>query len=112
MATRVDLVVWNVDRPCAAILILPGWTAVLGFTLTLWATLASGRVFDGWPSAAMSPRWVAWPVSPMQRVIPMLSPRWASCWTRAAGPGSTCGILILERVGLIVPPIVSTGWQL
>jgi hypothetical protein len=48
----------------------------------------------------------------MQRVIPMLSPRWASCWTRAAGPGSTCGILILERGGLIVPPIVSTGWQL
>lgn len=116
MAALVYLVVWNVGSTYAAVLIPSGQAAVLGFTMPLWATLVSWLVFGERPSsrlvcsvalAGCGVACLAYAARHSYASAPL-----GFLLGLAAGLGWACGTLILQRGGLTVSPIVSTGWQL
>ncbi|MDM0019026.1 DMT family transporter [Variovorax saccharolyticus] len=110
------LVVWNIGSTYAAILIPSGQAAVLGFTMPVWATLFSWLLFGEKPSfrlicsvllAACGVALLAFAARRSFAAAPI-----GFVLGIAAGIGWACGTLILKRAGILVPPLVSTGWQL
>lgn len=115
-ATFFYLVVWNIASTYSAILIPSGQSAVLGFTMPLWAALIawallgermSGRMalaigLGGVGVALLMVRsFAAYAQAPLGLVLGL-----------AAGLGWAIGTLILKRSAVDVPATVLTGWQL
>lgn len=116
VATCFYLVLWNIASTYSAILIPSGQSAVLGFTMPLWAALVSWALFGerltrrmalavafGGASVGllMIPGWDAYARAPLGFALGLL-----------AGFGWAVGTLILKRGQVIVPATVLTGWQL
>jgi drug/metabolite transporter (DMT)-like permease len=116
VATGFYLVLWNIASTYSAILIPSGQSAVLGFTMPLWAALLSWGVLGerltrrmalavafGGASVAllMIPGWEAYARAPLGFALGLL-----------AGFGWAVGTLILKRGQVVVPATVLTGWQL
>jgi drug/metabolite transporter (DMT)-like permease len=116
IASLAYLVVWNIASTYSAVLIPSGQSAVLGFTMPLWAALLSWAflgermtrrlllavVLGGaavgllmWPGLA------AYADAPAGFALGLL-----------AGFSWAVGTLILKRSGVDVPATVLTGWQL
>jgi drug/metabolite transporter (DMT)-like permease len=115
-ATLFYLVVWNIASTYSAILIPSGQSAVLGFTMPLWAALISwavlgerltGRLLLAVALGAaavtllMVPSFAAYARAPAGLALGLLA---GLCWA--------IGTLILKRSTVDVPATVVTGWQL
>ena len=105
-ATFSYLVVWNVASGYSAILIPSGQSAVLGFTMPLWAALISWAVLGErlgrrlWLAVALGAVGVA-----------LLMARSIGAYAQAP-LGLALGTLIIKRARIDVPATVLTGWQL
>lgn len=116
MATFTYLVVWNIASTYSAVLIPSGQSAVLGFTMPLWAGLISWLVLGERPTRRllvaivlgsvavtllMVPNFRAYANAPLGLALGLL-----------AAVGWAVGTLILKRRVIDVPATVLTGWQL
>lgn len=116
LAATCYLLLWNIASTYSAILIPSGQSAVLGFTMPLWAALLAWAVFGerlnrrmgfavllGGLSVAllMIPGWEHYARAPLGFGLGLL-----------AGFGWAVGTLILKRGQVMVPATVLTGWQL
>lgn len=116
MASVFYLVVWNIASTYSAILIPSGQSAVLGFTMPLWAGLFAWLFLGERPSGRlllaillggiavtllMIPNFGAYAGAPLGLGLGLL-----------AGMGWAVGTLILKRRVIDVPIAVLTGWQL
>ncbi|MEO5697199.1 MAG: DMT family transporter [Burkholderiaceae bacterium] len=116
VATFSYLVVWNIASTYSAILIPSGQSAVLGFTMPLWAALISWAVLGERPSKRlllaialggvavtllMVPSFRSYGRAPLGLALGLL-----------AGFGWAVGTLILKRSAIGVAATVLTGWQL
>ncbi len=116
LATTFYLVIWNIASTYSAILIPSGQSAVLGFTMPLWAGLLSWLVLRQRPSARllaaiglgtiavtllMIPNFGTYADAPLGLALGLM-----------AGIGWAIGTLILKRRVIDVPITVLTGWQL
>ena len=115
-ATVSYLVVWNVASTYSAILIPSGQSALLGFTMPLWAALLSWAVLREPLSRRMLVAIVLGGCG-----VALLMWRSLDAYARApaglalgllAGFGWAVGTLILKRRHVDVPATVLTGWQL
>ena len=115
-ATLFYLVLWNIASTYSAILIPSGQSAVLGFTMPLWAALISWAVLGerltgrlllavmlggAAVTLLMVPSFSAYAQAPLGLALGLL-----------AGLGWAIGTLILKRSSVDVPATVLTGWQL
>ena len=115
-ATFFYLVVWNIASTYSAILIPSGQSAVLGFTMPLWAALISWAVLGERLSGRlllavllggaavtllMVPSFAAYANAPLGLALGLI-----------AGLGWAIGTLILKRSTVAVPATVLVGWQL
>lgn len=112
----VYLAVWNVAAATSAVLIPSGQTAVLGFTMPLWAALIGWLAFGERLAAR---QWLA--VALGAAGVGLLVSRNAGVYAQAplgvalallAAVGWALGTLVLKRAGVTVPALVLTGWQL
>jgi drug/metabolite transporter (DMT)-like permease len=116
LATLSYLVVWNIASTYSAILIPSGQSAVLGFTMPLWAGLLSWLVLGQRPTGRlliaialgsvavtllMIPNFGAYADAPLGLALGLVS-----------AIGWAVGTLILKRRVINVPITVLTGWQL
>ncbi|MEO6269427.1 MAG: DMT family transporter [Lautropia sp.] len=116
MSAVFYLVVWNIASTYSAILIPSGQSAVLGFTMPLWAGLFSWLFLGQRPTGRllvaivlggiavtllMIPNFGAYANAPLGLGLGLLS-----------GIGWAAGTLILKRRVIDVPITVLTGWQL
>ena len=116
MATLFYLVIWNIASTYSAVLIPSGQSAVLGFTMPLWAGLLSWIFLGERPTGRlllaivlgglavtllMIPNFGAYADAPLGLALGLL-----------AGLGWAVGTLILKRRVIEVPITVLTGWQL
>ena len=115
-ATFFYLVVWNIASTYSAILIPSGQSAVLGFTMPLWAALIAWAVLGERLSGRM-----LLAIGLGSLGVALLMVRSFSAYAQAplglvlgltAGLGWAIGTLILKRRGVDVPATVLTGWQL
>lgn len=115
-ATFFYLVVWNIASTYSAILIPSGQSAVLGFTMPLWAALIAWAVLGERLSRRMAAAIALGGVG-----VALLMSRSFGAYAQApagfalgllAGLGWAVGTLILKRRGVDVPATVLTGWQL
>ncbi len=116
IAALAYLVVWNIGSTYSATLIPSGQAAVLGFTMPLWATLFSWIFLGERPSGRLIMS-VALASSGIALLAFAARHSYASAplgfvLGLSAGVGWAAGTLVLKRVPLSVPPLVSTGWQL
>ena len=115
-ATSFYLVIWNIASTYSAILIPSGQSAVLGFTMPLWAGLIAWLVLGERPTARLAwaiglgsagvtllmiPNFGAYASAPLGLALGLLS-----------GIGWAIGTLILKRRPVEAPITVLTGWQL
>jgi len=115
-ATFSYLVIWNIASTYSAILIPSGQSAVLGFTMPLWAGLIAWLVLGERPTARLAwaiglgsvgvtllmiPNFGAYASAPLGLALGLLS-----------GIGWAIGTLILKRRAVDAPITVLTGWQL
>ncbi len=116
LASVCYLLVWNIASTYSAILIPSGQSAVLGFTMPLWAGLLSWLVLSQRPgrrlllaivlgglgvTLLMVPNFGAYAEAPLGLVLGL-----------AAGLGWAVGTLILKQRPVAAPIMVLTGWQL
>ncbi|NLD56434.1 MAG: DMT family transporter [Burkholderiaceae bacterium] len=116
LASLCYLLVWNIASTYSAILIPSGQSAVLGFTMPLWAGLLSWLALGQRPgrrllvaivlgglgvTLLMAPNFGAYAEAPLGLVLGL-----------AAGLGWAVGTLILKQRPVDVPIMVLTGWQL
>ena len=116
IATFFYLVLWNIASTYSAILIPSGQSAVLGFTMPLWAALISWAFLG----ERMTPRLLL-AVALGGAAVGLLMWPGLAAYADApagfalgllAGLGWAIGTLILKRSGVDVPATVLTGWQL
>jgi drug/metabolite transporter (DMT)-like permease len=116
IATFFYLVLWNIASTYSAILIPSGQSAVLGFTMPLWAALMSWAFLG----ERMTPRLLL-AVALGGAAVGLLMWPGLAAYADApagfalgllAGLGWAIGTLILKRSGVDVPATVLTGWQL
>ncbi len=115
-ATFFYPVLWNIASTYSAILIPSGQSAVLGFTMPLWAALISWAVLGekltgrlllavllggAAVTLLMVPSFATYAQAPLGLALGLL-----------AGLGWAIGTLILKRRKVDVPAMVLTGWQL
>jgi drug/metabolite transporter (DMT)-like permease len=116
LASVCYLLVWNIASTYSAILIPSGQSAVLGFTMPLWAGMLSWLVLGQRPdrrllvaillggigvTLLMVPNFGAYAEAPLGLVLGL-----------ASGLGWAIGTLILKRRPVDAPIMVLTGWQL
>jgi drug/metabolite transporter (DMT)-like permease len=115
-ATFFYLVVWNIASTYSAILIASGQSAVLGFTMPLWAALFGwvflgqrlvGRMRLAIALGAVAVGLLMWQSASAYRQAPL-----GFGLGLLAGIGWAIGTLILKRRPVDVPATVLTGWQL
>jgi drug/metabolite transporter (DMT)-like permease len=116
MATFFYLVVWNIASTYSAILIPSGQSAVLGFTMPLWAALIAWAVLGERLTGRMMLA-----IALGGAGVALLMVRSFAAYAQAplglllgltAGLGWAIGTLILKRRKVDVPATVLTGWQL
>lgn len=116
VATFFYLVVWNIASTYSALLIPSGQSAVLGFTMPLWAALISWAVLG----EKLTGRLLLAVLLGGAAVTLLMVPSFAS-YSQAplglglgllAGLGWAIGTLVLKRRKVDVPAMVLTGWQL
>jgi len=115
-STVLYLMVWNIAITYSAVLIPTGQSAVLGFTMPLWAALIAWAVFgerltarlllavlSGVAAVAllMVPSFTAYAQAPLGLALGLL-----------AAIGWAAGTLVLKRGKVDAPAIVLTGWQM
>ncbi len=115
-ATCFYLVLWNIASTYSAILIPSGQSAVLGFTMPLWAALISWAVLGekltgrlllavllgaAAVTLLMVPSFATYAQAPLGLALGLI-----------AGLGWAIGTLILKRRKVEVPAMVLAGWQL
>lgn len=110
------LFVWNVAAAWSATLIPSGQTAVLGFTMPLWAALFSWLLFRERLGRRQLAAIALGGAAVLCLMIPGLH-RYADAplgfaLGLLAGIGWALGTLILQRRPVGVPALVQTGWQL
>ncbi|MEZ5741832.1 MAG: DMT family transporter [Burkholderiaceae bacterium] len=116
LAASSYLVVWNIASTFSAVLIPSGQSAVLGFTMPLWAALLAWMVLG----QALTRRQVVAVVLGVISVGLLMVPGLGAYADAPlgfglgllAGFGWAVGTLILKRLPATVPPLVLTGWQL
>ena len=116
VATGFYLVLWNIASTYSAILIPSGQSAVLGFTMPLWAALIgwavlgeklTGRLLlavllgGAAVTLLMVPSFATYAQAPLGLALGLI-----------AGLGWAIGTLILKRRKVDVPAMVLAGWQL
>ena len=116
VATCFYLVLWNIASTYSAILIPSGQSAVLGFTMPLWAALISWAVLGekltgrlllavllggAAVTLLMVPSFASYAQAPLGLALGLI-----------AGLGWAIGTLILKRRKVEVPAMVLAGWQL
>jgi drug/metabolite transporter (DMT)-like permease len=116
LASVCYLLVWNIASTYSAILIPSGQSAVLGFTMPLWAGLLSWLVLGQRPgprlllaivlgglgvTLLMVPNFGAYAEAPLGLLLGL-----------SAGLGWAVGTLILKQRPVEAPIMVLTGWQL
>jgi drug/metabolite transporter (DMT)-like permease len=116
LASVFYLLVWNIASTYSAILIPSGQSAVLGFTMPLWAGMLSWLVLGQRPdrrllaaillggigvSLLMVPNFGAYAEAPLGLLLGL-----------ASGFGWAVGTLILKCRPVDAPIMVLTGWQL
>ncbi len=116
-ASLFYLVVWNVASTYSAVLIPSGQSAVLGFTMPLWAALIGWAVLG----QKLTPRMLAALILGVAAVLLLMLPS-LQAYAQAplgvalgllAGLGWAVGTLILKRHPVTgVPATVLTGWQM
>jgi drug/metabolite transporter (DMT)-like permease len=116
IATFFYLVLWNIASTYSAILIPSGQSAILGFTMPLWAALISwallgerlgGRLLLAVLLGAVGVLLLIWRGVDAYAQAPL-----GFALGLVAGLGWAIGTLILKRSGVVVPATVLTGWQL
>ena len=116
LATFAYMTVWNVASTYAAVLIPSGQSAILGFTMPLWAALLSWGVLRQRLGARL---WLAIALGGLGVLLLM----WRSFGAYAhapaglalgllAGFGWAVGTLILKHEPIAVPVAVLAAWQL
>ncbi len=116
LATFAYLSVWNVASTYAAVLIPSGQSAVLGFTMPLWAALLSWAVLRQRLGTRL---WLAIALAG----VGVLLLAWQNLGTYAHAPaglalgllsglGWAVGTLVLKHRPIAVPAAVLAGWQL
>jgi drug/metabolite transporter (DMT)-like permease len=109
-------VIWNIASASATLLIPSGQTAVLGFTMPLWAALISWLVFR----EPIKPRLLVAILLGGASVVLLMVPGLAA-YAQAplgfalgliGGLGWAIGTLIMKRHPVTASPIVATGWQI
>jgi len=115
-ATFFYLVLWNIASTYSAILIPSGQSAILGFTMPLWAALISWAVLGERLGGRLLLAVVLGTLG-----VTLLMVRSFGAYAQAplgfalglmAGLGWAIGTLILKRSNVDVPATVLTGWQL
>jgi drug/metabolite transporter (DMT)-like permease len=116
VATCFYLVLWNIASTYSAILIPSGQSAVLGFTMPLWAALIAWAVLGdrltgrlllavvlggAAVTLLMVPSFATYAQAPLGLALGLI-----------AGLGWAIGTLILKRRKVEVPAMVLAGWQL
>jgi drug/metabolite transporter (DMT)-like permease len=116
VATGFYLVLWNIASTYSAILIPSGQSAILGFTMPLWAALISWAVLGEKLTGRLLLAVALGGVAVALLMVPGLA-----AYARAplgfalgliAGVGWAVGTLILKRRKVDVPGTVLAGWQL
>ncbi|MBP8305614.1 MAG: DMT family transporter [Burkholderiaceae bacterium] len=116
LATLLYLVVWNIASTYSALLLPTGQSAVLGYTMPLWAALISWAVLG----ERLNSRLIAALALGGLSVTLLMVPSFATYASAPAGLalgllaglGWAIGTLILKRSTVDVPATVLTGWQL
>jgi drug/metabolite transporter (DMT)-like permease len=116
LATVFYLVIWNIASTYSAILIPSGQSAVLGFTMPLWAGLFSWLFLRQRPSPRLFVAIVLGTIAVTLLMIPNFG-TYADAplglgLGLLAGIGWAIGTLILKRRAIDVPVTVLTGWQM
>jgi len=115
-ATFFYLVVWNIASTYSAILIPSGQSAVLGFTMPLWAALIAWAVLGERLTRRLGLAVLLGGAAVTLLMVPSLSSYAQAPLGFAlgllAGLGWAIGTLILKRSQVRVPATVLTGWQL
>ena len=116
LATIFYLVVWNIASTYSAILIPSGQSAVLGFTMPLWAGVLSWLFLGERPTRRLVLAIVLGGVAVTLLMIPNFSVYADAPLGLAlgllAGLGWAIGTLFLKRRVIDVPITVLTGWQM
>jgi drug/metabolite transporter (DMT)-like permease len=116
IATFFYLVLWNIASTYSAILIPSGQSAVLGFTMPLWAALIAWAVLGERLSRRLLLAVLLGGAAVVLLMLPSLSSYAQAPLGFAlgllAGLGWAVGTLILKRSDVKVPATVLTGWQL
>ena len=116
LATFFYLVIWNIASTYSAILIPSGQSAVLGFTMPLWATLISWLVLGERLRARMFVALLLGAAAVLLLIVPGVQAYAEAPLGFAlgllAGIGWAVGTLILKRGKVMVNALVLTGWQL
>ena len=115
-ATFFYLVVWNIASTYSAILIPSGQSAVLGFTMPLWAALIAWAVLGERLTRRLGLAVLLGGAAVTLLMVPSLSSYAQAPLGFAlgllAGLGWAIGTLILKRSQVRVPATVLAGWQL
>lgn len=116
LATISYLLIWNLASTYAAVTIPSGQSAVLGFTMPLWAALISWLILGEKLEGRMIVALLLGAVAVAALVVPNLG-RYADAPSGLAaglfaGLCWAVGTLILKRGRIDVPAAVLTGWQL
>lgn len=110
------LVVWNIASTWSATVIASGQSAVLGFTMPLWAALISWVVLREKPGRRLILAMMLGATAVILLMVPGLSDYADAPLGFAAGLfagfGWAVGTLILKRGNVQVPALILTGWQL
>lgn len=110
------LVIWNIATAWSATLIATGQSAVLGFTMPLWAALISWAVLGEKPTPRILLAIILGAAAVVLLMVPGMSDYAEAPLGFAlgllGGLGWAVGTLILKRGNVKVGALVLTGWQL
>ncbi len=110
------LVIWNIATAWSATLIATGQSAVLGFTMPLWAALITWGVLGERPTRRLMLAIVLGAAAVLLLMVPGLRDYAEAPLGFAlgllGGLGWAVGTLILKRGNVNVGALVLTGWQL
>ncbi len=115
LASVCYLVVWNLATAYSAVTIPSGQSAVLGFTMPLWAAVFGWLVLRERPTGRMLLAIGLGALAVIALMVPNLksyadAPAGLAAGL-AAGIGWAVGTLILKRRPIDVPALVLSGWQ-
>lgn len=116
VAAMLYLVTWNIASTYSAVLLPSGQSAVLGFTMPLWAALLSWAFLGERPGGRLLAAVGLGALAVLLLMVPSFvayadAPAGLACGL-LAGLGWAAGTLVLKRGAVDVPAPVLTGWQM